>query len=171
MIIKINPEIVPYDNMIRSLCVIPYRGHSKGCINFNKKDKCPLRPLITEVLDFSKELYLIYTVFPIGEFAERMRKMHPEWKELTYNHEKNKFSQSIINRLKDNHKDWPEEYFPKHSENQWNSSRRWYNPRIWQETPRKKHRDELEKFVNAYPDLVVNNFPEAHGINLTGLMY
>jgi len=39
----------------------------------------PNQPLIDEVFDFNLKLYIIYTEFAVGEFAERMRQKHPTW--------------------------------------------------------------------------------------------
>jgi len=80
MIIKINPPIIEYSKKMQNLCRVPYYGHSNGCPNFGKKQGCPPREkLINEFLDFKKDLYLIYTEFEVGKFAEKMKSMHPEW--------------------------------------------------------------------------------------------
>ncbi|GIU69961.1 MAG: hypothetical protein KatS3mg002_1197 [Candidatus Woesearchaeota archaeon] len=174
MIIKIDPEIVPYDNLIRGLCMTPYYGHTHGCPNYGCKEGCPPNNLIDKIFDFSKEMYIIYTTFPIGKFAERMRKNHPDWKETVYpDHPKKtyEFRDKIISKLKEKHPEWPEEYFPKINDERWTSSRDWYNPRRWQAIARKEHSIELETFIQKYPGLTINRFPEAHGINLTGLMH
>jgi len=81
MIIKIKPELIPFDRKMQGLCKLPYHGHTNGCPNFGKKEDCPPnQPLINEVLDFEKNIYLIYTKFYVGHFAEIMRRKHPEWK-------------------------------------------------------------------------------------------
>ena len=83
MIIQIDPKIILYGRKIQGLCYKKYHGHSKGCINIGKKRGCPMQhapqPLINEVLDFNKEIFLIYTSFDVGIFAERMRRDHPQW--------------------------------------------------------------------------------------------
>ena len=82
MIIRIKPEAVEYSRSIQGLCTRPYYAHSKGCPNYRKKNGCPPnQPLIDKVLDFNKDLFLIYTEFNIRKHAKRMRKMHPEWTE------------------------------------------------------------------------------------------
>ncbi|MGV8086458.1 MAG: hypothetical protein ACP5N1_02395 [Candidatus Woesearchaeota archaeon] len=82
MITQIPSEYIVYDKKIINLCRVPFYNHSKGCPNWNKKEGCPPNvPLIDKILDFNKELYMIYNEFPIGEFAEKMRLMHPEWQE------------------------------------------------------------------------------------------
>ena len=80
MIISIESRIIPFEKKIQSLCKIPFYGHPHGCPNYGKKESCPPnQPLIDRVLDLSHEVYVIYTKFRVGEFAERMRIMHPEW--------------------------------------------------------------------------------------------
>ena len=82
MIKKIDPKIIVYDTEIQCLCARPYYKHPSGCPNYNKKDGCPPnQPPIDRVLDFKKEVYIIYTEFKVGEFAERMRLNHPKWSE------------------------------------------------------------------------------------------
>jgi len=80
MIVQIPSEYIVYDKKILNLCRVPFYNHSKGCPNWNKKEGCPPNVLlIDKILDFNKELYIIYTEFNVGEFAEKMRLMHPEW--------------------------------------------------------------------------------------------
>ena len=81
MIIQINPDIITSEKRIQNLCRIPYYGHSKGCLNYNNKEGCPPQPLVEKVFDFKNPLYIIYTIFHLCEFAERMRTAHPEWNE------------------------------------------------------------------------------------------
>jgi hypothetical protein len=174
MIIKIDSEIVPYDYLMIALCKTSYYNHSKGCPNYNKKEGCPPQQLISDVLDFNRELYVVFTKFPVGEFAERMRRTHKEWKEFTYPDNPQgaiKFIKSIENKLREKHPEWPDEYYAPRKTEQWTSSREWYNPRRWQPTARKEHMKEVEKFLAKYPGLIIDRCPEAHGINLTGLMH
>ena len=78
MIIKISPKIISLDKKFQGICKKPYYGHSKGCPNYGKRKDCPPNlPLLDEIFDFEKDIYLIYTIFPIGEFAEKMKK---KWK-------------------------------------------------------------------------------------------
>ncbi|PIN78699.1 hypothetical protein COY26_05460 [Candidatus Woesearchaeota archaeon CG_4_10_14_0_2_um_filter_33_10] len=82
MIERIEPEIIPYKEGIQTLCKLKYYKHSKGCPNYNKKEGCPPnQPLINNVLDFDRGVYVICTDFAVGKFAERMRLKHPEWSE------------------------------------------------------------------------------------------
>ena len=132
MIKKISPEIIETNKKIQGLCCLPYYGHKNGCPNYGKKKTCPPNlPLLDEIFDFEKELYIIYTTFPIGEFAERMKLLHPEW-----------------------------EKFP----------REMYNPRRWQGTARKQHKEECNLFLENYSDKIYTNSPEAYGVNVTQLM-
>ena len=100
-------------------------------IPVRKKDVPQTLNYWTKFFIFDKELFLIYTTFPIGQFAERMKELHPEW-----------------------------EKFP----------REMYNPRRWQSTARKEHREELKNFLEKYPLLNYTSSPEAHGVNVTNLM-
>lgn len=80
MIIKIEPNVICYKREIQNLCKAPYWKHPKGCPNYGVKEGCPPNmPLINEVLDFKKGLYLIYTEFDIGTHAKRMQRLHPDW--------------------------------------------------------------------------------------------
>jgi len=174
MIKKINPSIIPYDILITGLCRAPYKGHSKGCPNYGKKQGCPPQKLINEVFDFNRDMYIIYTEFPVGKFAEKMRKKHSKWKESSYPDNPKKSSEYvevIKNKLKEKHPSWSKEYFAENPGDKWKSSRQWYNPRRWQPKARKEHTKEIKEFKEKYPDAVVDRCPEAHGVNLTGLMY
>jgi len=82
MIKKIDPLDLVYSGRIQGLCTTPFYNHPRGCPNWGKKDGCPPGlPLIDRFFDFNSDMYVIYTKFPIGEFAEKMRIMHPEWSE------------------------------------------------------------------------------------------
>jgi predicted metal-binding protein len=81
MIEKITHDKIEYNKKFQYLCKHPFYGHQKGCPNYGKKRSCPPHvPLIDEVLELNKGLYLIFTEFNVGEFAERIRKSHPDWK-------------------------------------------------------------------------------------------
>jgi hypothetical protein len=83
MIIQIDPEIIPYTKKFQGLCKKPYLGHPRGCPNFGVKETCPPNlPLINNIFDFDKELYLAYTEFEVGRYAERMRVKHPKLKTI-----------------------------------------------------------------------------------------
>jgi predicted metal-binding protein len=132
MIKKISAEKIVLDKRFQGLCRKPYYNHSRGCPNFGVKKGCPPGlPLLDEIFDFEKEVYVIYTNFPIGKFAEKMRVNHPEWSE---------------------------------------HPRQLYNPRRWQGTARKEHKQELEKFILENSRMEFNTMPEAHGVNCTELM-
>lgn len=79
MIVQINPKDISYLDA-EKFCLKPYPNHPKGCPNYGKKKGCPPNlPKIEELLNFNKNVYLIYTEFNIGEHARRMKKMHPDW--------------------------------------------------------------------------------------------
>lgn len=174
MIAQIDSSQIPYDFLLQGLCRSPYYRHSAGCPNYNQKQGCPPKKLINEVLDFNKEIYVISTEFPIGEFAERMRLLHPEWKQECYPDNSQKhisLIELVEEKLRKKHPDWPEEYYSERTQENWKSSREWYNPRRWQPSARKKHENEIKIFSLSFPDLEVLSCPEAHGVNITGLMH
>ena len=81
MITEIDPKIILWEKKIQGLCRKPYYNHPKGCPNFNKKNGCPPQPPIEKIFNLEDKLFVIYTSFPVGEFAERMRVEHPQWNE------------------------------------------------------------------------------------------
>lgn len=82
MIQKIDSSKIIYNKGIQGLCKKPFYGHARGCPNFGKKFGCPPGlPLIDEFLNLNSNIYVIYTSFPVGKFAERMRAGHSEWSE------------------------------------------------------------------------------------------
>jgi hypothetical protein len=81
MIVSILAEQVSFDRKLQHICKKPFYKHPHGCPNYGKKEGCPPQPLITQLFDFSRELYIIHTSFPVGEFAERMHRAHPDWNE------------------------------------------------------------------------------------------
>jgi predicted metal-binding protein len=74
---KVKPII---DAKVRRLCRKPYRGHTKGCPNYNKKKGCPPQVrLWHEVCNVQLPTYICYTKFNLGKHVSRMRTMHPNW--------------------------------------------------------------------------------------------
>ncbi len=83
MISEIDPGKLSFSRKIQSLCRAPFYSHPHGCPNYGKKEGCPPnQPLIDRLFNLEKKLYLIYTPFAVGEFAERMRATHPEWEDF-----------------------------------------------------------------------------------------
>ena len=79
MIVQINPKDISYLDA-EKFCLKPYPNHRRGCPNYGKKSGCPTNiPALEEILDFTQNVYLIYTEFPIGEHAEKMKKLHSGW--------------------------------------------------------------------------------------------
>lgn len=80
MIIPITSNEIIFNRNIQDFCRLPYPQHSNGCPNYNKKNEYPPnQKLINEILDFNKNVYLIYTEFNLRNFAGKMGKKHPEW--------------------------------------------------------------------------------------------
>ncbi len=76
-------QVVPViDRGVRELCYRPYRGHKHGCPNYGIKSKCPpSAPLLSEVIDLSLPIFVLWNRFRFGEHVERMRAKHPDWSE------------------------------------------------------------------------------------------
>lgn len=72
-------ENIIHGKRFQNLCRTPYHNHPKGCPNYGKRSDCPPCERVDEIFDLTKELYVIFTEFPVGAFAERMRACHPEW--------------------------------------------------------------------------------------------
>ena len=80
MIEKIEPKLISYIPKIDKLCGQEYYKHRNGCPNLGKKKGCPPnQPQLNRVLNFEKDVYIIYTKFRVGKFAKRMRINHSEW--------------------------------------------------------------------------------------------
>jgi len=73
-------ENIVHGKKYQNLCRTPYHNHSKGCPNYNKRIDCPPCARVDKVFDLNQPMYVIYTEYPVGQFAERMRVGHPEWK-------------------------------------------------------------------------------------------
>lgn len=80
---RVTPVLHP---RVRNLCVRPYEGHPKGCPNHGHKAGCPPQaPLLSEVLDLSRPVWAVWTIFDLAGHVERMRAAHPgwSWRQLT----------------------------------------------------------------------------------------
>ena len=87
-LIEISSDLIVSDEEIQKYCKLAYPGHKDGCLNYGKKNRlngirsdlksriindCPPGiPLINEIFEFSKSLYIIYTEFELGKNAERL---------------------------------------------------------------------------------------------------
>jgi len=63
---------------LKAWCELPYPGHPKGCPNY--PNKCCF-PKVGEYYDLTKPHWFAIVEFNIGEFADKMKKKHPEWSE------------------------------------------------------------------------------------------
>ena len=72
-------ENIVYGKKYQNLCRAPYHNHPKGCPNYGKRADCPPCATVDKIFDLTKPMYVIYTEYPVGQFAERMRVNHPEW--------------------------------------------------------------------------------------------
>jgi hypothetical protein len=76
----IEPEWLHFSRAIQEICPKAFYNHPHGCPNYGMREECPPRAsLIDEVLDLERELYVIYTLFEVGRFAEHIRERHPDW--------------------------------------------------------------------------------------------
>src|SRR6056300_1179316 len=71
--------ITDFGKKYQNLCRARYHNHPKGCPNYGKRPDCPPCELVNDKFDLDMPMWVIYTEFPVGEFAERMRVNHPEW--------------------------------------------------------------------------------------------
>jgi len=129
MYAKVNNII--HGKRFQNLCRMPYYNHPKGCPNYSKRSDCPPCARVDERFDLTQPMYVIYTEFPVGQFAERMRACHPEWS---------------------------------------NQPRQWYNCIRWQGIARKQHKIDIKAFQQEFPELFVDQNPEALGVNVTEMM-
>jgi|GEM_PF-688123 len=82
MIKKLCVKNLVIDHKVRGLCCKPYPNHPKGCPNFGKREQCPPQALYVEdILDTTKDMYVIYNKFNFKEHTDKMRNNHPNWSE------------------------------------------------------------------------------------------
>lgn len=68
----------------RGLCTREYPGqdHKKGCPNYGKNSLCPPNvPMYDQIFNINKDIYLIYTTFPLGLHMRKMKEKYPDWSE------------------------------------------------------------------------------------------
>ncbi len=132
MFYQLDPIKITLDPKFRGMCKLPFYGHAYGCPNFGKKQGCPPHNFLEkDILDFNRDLFLIYTRFDLAGFASRIAERHPDW--------------------------------VKHP-------RMLVNPRQWQPSARKLHRQDISTFRQYYPDMYVDESPESKGVNVSELM-
>ena len=76
-------EVKPaYDPAVRKICWREYAGHPKGCPNHgNRRDCPPMAPLLPDILDLDRPVYVIWNCFDFGKHRARMQERHPKWSE------------------------------------------------------------------------------------------
>jgi len=71
---------VALDPSVRALCRRPYPGHPRGCPNWGKRPACPPEAaLLSERMDLSRPVGVVWNRFDLGAHVARMRAKHPEW--------------------------------------------------------------------------------------------
>lgn len=64
----------------RSWCLLPYRGHPRGCPNYGRRPTCPpAAPMVQDIIDITRSLWLLLLAFDIGAQARVMLSRHPGW--------------------------------------------------------------------------------------------
>ena len=68
------------DRQMVALCRRPYPNHPKGCPNWGKKDGCPPKAkALGDLIDLSKDVWVIWTKFNLYDHTTRMNAKHPNW--------------------------------------------------------------------------------------------
>ncbi len=65
----------------RGLCVKPYPLHKYGCPKYGEELCPPNIQMYDQVFNTNKDIYLIYTTYPLGEHMRKMKKKYPYWSE------------------------------------------------------------------------------------------
>lgn len=66
----------------RGLCVREYPNHKKGCPNYGEKPMCPPNILMyDQVFNIKKDIYLIYTIYKLGDHIREYKAKFPNWTE------------------------------------------------------------------------------------------
>jgi len=76
----IEEVVLDIDLKVRRLCTRPYKGHPKGCPNWNTRATCPPKaPAITRVFDLADPCYAVIVPFSLAGQLLYMRGKHPGW--------------------------------------------------------------------------------------------
>lgn len=82
---KLPPWVLPvrrlvHSRRVKAWCGLPYPGHPKGCPNIGRDEKCPPQsPYITEVIDTTREMFLVHSEFDLQAHVNKMKAKHPDW--------------------------------------------------------------------------------------------
>jgi predicted metal-binding protein len=75
--IPVTPVI---DGRTRSLCLLPYDGHRRGCPNFGRRAICPPEaPAFFDYFDPHHQIYAVIAEYDLAAHVERMQRLHPDW--------------------------------------------------------------------------------------------
>jgi len=76
-------KILEINYKCRGYCTIPYRGHKKGCPNYNNHEECPPKvKLVNDVFDLDRRMFFVVEEFNLKFHVEKMREKHPDWSEF-----------------------------------------------------------------------------------------
>lgn len=74
------PVVPVIDVSVRGLCVRPYAGHTKGCPNFGKCERCPPKiGLFPDLYDMTQPMFAVINEFDLASHVERMQANNPSW--------------------------------------------------------------------------------------------
>ena len=76
-------ETIIHSPKVPPLCGLPYPNHPKGCPNYNtnRGDCPPNAPYITDLLDLSRPVFMVWSEFDLAKHVEDMRKKYNDWTE------------------------------------------------------------------------------------------
>lgn len=84
-------KIIPYwilpikklyhSKKVKTWCGLSYPGHPKGCPNYlTDKEDCPNNsPYISDILDLTKPMFLVFSEFNLKQHILNMKRKHPDW--------------------------------------------------------------------------------------------
>lgn len=71
---------VVWDERVKEWCGYPYYNKKNGCPNFNKREGCPMgNRNINEILDLTKESFIVGVTFDLEGHRKKMKNKHPNW--------------------------------------------------------------------------------------------
>lgn len=81
IILQVAPILIDPKDLLK-LCKGKYPGHSKGCPNLGKCDRCPPKaPRYDVAFDLSAPVFAVVNEFGFKAHTDRMGVKHPEWSE------------------------------------------------------------------------------------------
>lgn len=73
-------QLIHHHGICDILCPKPYYGHKHGCPNYNKIPECPpIAPYVTDIIDTTKDVYLIALKYNLKEHVDNLKTNHQNW--------------------------------------------------------------------------------------------